>query len=135
MAGADDDNAAWAAQFAEELTKQAAAVLDQFGLIAVEAGDNWADDEAAWLRSAQRIEALLSHFLQDHSEAFVAAWPEFVRKVTGLLPLLNRSQPMFVVLAQLVPLLAGPEVLRRVIETRGESLAEWLEQLLADLAR
>ncbi len=135
MAGADDDSAAWATQFAGLLAGQAAAALELFRLIAAEAGDAQAVDEAAWVRSAERIEALWRQFLQDHTEDFVAAWPDFVRELTGLLPLLNRSQPLFAMLAQLLPLLAGPEVLRRAIETGGENLVERLEQFLADLSR
>lgn len=143
MVGADDDNAAWTAQFAELLARQAAAAVELLNLISAEApdmrvGDAQADDgEAgdgeAWLRSAERLEALWRQFLQDQSETFVAAWPDFVRNLTSLLPLLSRGQPLFVMLAQLLPLLTAPEVLRRAIESGGESLVKGLEHFLADL--
>jgi hypothetical protein len=131
MAGADDDSTAWAAQFAALLAGQAAAALELFGQIAAEAQ---AGDEAEWVRSAERIEVLWRQFVQEHSEAFVAAWPEIVRHLTSLLPLLSRGQPLFAMLAQLWPLLIGPELLGRAIGTRGESLIEALEQFLADPA-
>lgn len=148
MVGADDDNAAWTAQFAELLASQAAAVVELLNLISAEApdmrvGDAQADDGQAddgesgdgeaWLRSAERLEALWRQFLQDQSETFVAAWPDFVRNLTSLLPLLSRGQPLFVMLAQLLPLLTAPEVLRRAIESGGESLVKGLEHFLADL--
>jgi len=140
MAGGDDDSAAWAAEFAAMLARQAAAALELFSLIATEAGDTQpADeepaDEGTWLRSAERLEALWRQLVQDQSEAFVAAWPDFVRELTGLLPLLSRGQPLFAMLAQLWPLLVGPAVLGRAIETRGESLVGGLEQFLAGLGR
>lgn len=134
MAGADDDSTAWAAQFAALMAGQAAAALELFSQIAAEAAEMRAGDEAEWLRSAERIEALWRQFVQEHSEAFVAAWPDVVRHLTSLLPLLSRGQPMFALLAQLWPLLVGPEVLGRAIETRGESLIVALEQFLADPA-
>lgn len=138
MVGADDDNAAWTAQFAELLARQAAAAVELLNLISAEApdmrvGDAQAGDGEAWLRSAERLEALWRQFLQDQSETFVAAWPDFVRNLTSLLPLLSRGQPLFVMLAQLLPLLVGPEVLRRAIESGGESLVKGLEHFLADL--
>ena len=143
MVGADDDNAAWTAQFAELLASQAAAAVELLNLISAEApdmrvGEAQADDGEsgdgeAWLRSAERLEALWRQFLQDQSETFVAAWPDFVRNLTSLLPLLSRGQPLFVMLAQLLPLLVGPEVLRRAIESGGESLVKGLEHFLADL--
>lgn len=159
MAGADDDSAAKAAQFAGLLASQAAAALELFSLFAAELADvraadqgpgddgarndmvghGVAGDATAWVRSAERIEALWRQFLQDNSEAFVAAWPDIVRNVIGLLPLLSRGQPLFAMLAQLLPLLAGPHALNRAIESRGEgfgeSLAGSLEQFLADLGR
>lgn len=135
MAGADDDSAAWAAQFAGLLANQAAAVLELFSVLAAESGDAPEGDEVAWVRSAERIEALWRQFLQDQTEDFVAAWPDFVRELIGLLPLLGRSQSLFAMLAQLWPLLVGPEVLRRAIETGGEGMVRGLEQFLADLCR
>jgi hypothetical protein len=133
MAGADDDSAAWAAQFAALLAGQAAVAMELFSLLAADSGAVQAGDEAEWVRSAERIEALWRQFLEEHTEAFVAAWPDFVRDVTSLLPLLSRVEPLFAVLAQFLPLLAGPHVLDRAIESRGESLVRALEQLLADV--
>ncbi len=132
MAGADDDSAAWAAQLAGLLAEQAAAALELFSLLGA---DSPAGDEAEWLKSAERIEAQWRQFLEEHSEAFVAAWPDVVRHVTSLLPLLAQGQPLFAMLAQLWPLLVGPAVLRRAIESGGTSMVEALEQFLTDLRR
>ena len=134
MAEADSDSVATATEFAELLARQAAAVVELFSLSA-ESGDAQAGDEEAWVRSAERLDALWRHFAQDHTEAFVAAWPDFVRELTSLLPLVSRGQPLFAMLAQLLPLLVGPEALGRAIESRGESLVKGLEQFLADLHR
>ena len=142
MAGADDDDAVWAAEFAELLARQAAATRELISLIATEpphtsaggegAGEGDSGEGGAWVRSAEQLEALWRQFLQEHTEAIVAGWPTFERHLTSLLPLLSRGEPLFAILAQLLPLLAGPQVLSLAIETRGENLVNWLEQLLAD---
>jgi len=138
MVGADDDSAKWAAQLAELLASQAATVAELFSLLFAESFDAQADndpvgDNAAWVRTAERLEALCRRFLEDQTEAIVAAWPDFVRDVTLLLPLVGRGQPLLAMLAQLLPLLAGPELLGRAIESRGESLVKGLEHFIADL--
>ena len=139
MAGADEGSAAWAPPLARLLAGQAAAALEMLSLITAEisaqAGDAPEGEDPTWLRSAERLEALWRRFAEDHSEAFVAAWPDIQRELTSLLPLLSRMQPLFAMLVQLLPLLAGPQVLGRAIESGGTNLAKVLEQLLADPAR
>ena len=140
MAGADDDSAAWAAQFAELLARQAETAVELLGLISAESPDKPSDearagDEEEWALAAEQLEAQWRHFVQDQTEAFVAAWPDIVRNLTSLLPLVSRSQPLLAMLAQLLPLLAGPEVLGRTIDSRGASLVKELKHFLADLSR
>ena len=132
MAGADDDSAAWAAPLAGLLAAQAAAACELISIFLAETAEAREGDDAAWLRSAERLEALWRRFVEDHSEAFIAAWPDIQRELTSLLPLLSRMQPLFAMLAQLLPLIVGPEVLGRAIESGGTSLVKALEQLLAD---
>ena len=61
----------------------------------------------------------------------VAAWPDIQRELTALLPLLSRMQPLFAMLVQVLPLLAGPQALGRAIGSGGAALLGALEQALA----
>ncbi|MEO6718651.1 MAG: hypothetical protein ABIM50_15560 [Novosphingobium sp.] len=133
MARVDDDNTAWASQFAELLARKAAAIVELFGLLSAEAQHQETGDHEAWVRSLEQLEALWRNFMQEQSEAFIDAWPDFVRNLTGLLPLVSRGQPLIAVLAQIVPLLSGSEVLSRAIQSRGQSLVNGLEDFLVNL--